>query len=669
MRNTWRQKTFQQQIIFPIALGIIGIMAVLVAGLTWWQSQTVSTPPMESTSEKQSVAELTLTAELLTLLIKNETQNIARQAQEFKAGFAYNFVIDETGTRTVDGQNTPVLLHAGDALNFDHNAAAKFTTKTGSLASILVRDGADFVVISSTPSDRSGAFSAGERFDIKHPITQALTQDEPSTFPLMTADQFWLVSLLPMGTGFVTPSPSKAKTGAALLVKRELTPWLNEIKKHLLNTSGEWALYDHNGVNILDQIQSTNSERPLDSVISGSEITSPSSRVETKKNIPIWDWQLGQITPAQEQVAATAATDWVSLIAILTAGLLSIVWCLFVVKQVARNFDQLARQLRAITSGQLQQPLNIHGQPITEQDLESQNEWCLVAANVEQLRQQVAKQAEQFVQSATQLRNIAQRCFSVSQENQSRLKHSHSGAAEMADMVSRMHLSLQEVTEHTSTALQRSHAASDLVSKSQAVMSNSMETIQKMAAELDFTASTVSMVVDDSDAIGTVLDVIRGIAEQTNLLALNAAIEAARAGEQGRGFAVVADEVRTLAQRSHDSTKEIETIITKLQQGTNRAVETIQHGMTHGESTVETAHEANQALDNIVSLINEMKDENHIIANVAQTNDQLAHSINQQMMYLLDEQSDTNHSFDQMQDIAELLCGLSDQFTLQSKAG
>jgi methyl-accepting chemotaxis protein len=149
------------------------------------------------------------------------------------------------------------------------------------------------------------------------------------------------------------------------------------------------------------------------------------------------------------------------------------------------------------------------------------------------------------------------------------------------------------------------------------VVGETMTAIEKLENDIEAASLVIAKLQQDSDSIGTVLDVIRGIAEQTNLLALNAAIEAARAGEQGRGFAVVADEVRTLASRTQDSTQEIHDMIDRLQSGSREAVIVMDKGRIQAHASVKTAEKARLSLVNITNAVGGLKNVSKQIAGAA----------------------------------------------------
>jgi methyl-accepting chemotaxis protein len=187
---------------------------------------------------------------------------------------------------------------------------------------------------------------------------------------------------------------------------------------------------------------------------------------------------------------------------------------------------------------------------------------------------------------------------------------------------------VERVARNAVDASQAARSADQEAQSGRKVVDEVVAAIDELATEVGNSSQMILSLKDNAEQIGSVLDVIRGIAEQTNLLALNAAIEAARAGEQGRGFAVVADEVRTLASRTQESTEEIQAMIEKLQQGANAAVSAMQSGQQKTENTVQRAGSAGDALGAITEAVSRIAEMNAHIAHAAEEQSTVARDIN-----------------------------------------
>ncbi len=238
--------------------------------------------------------------------------------------------------------------------------------------------------------------------------------------------------------------------------------------------------------------------------------------------------------------------------------------------------------------------------------------------------------------SATQMSAAAEELSAITQENTQEIQAQNLQTDQVATAINEMSSTVQEVARNAGDAASSAKETMDQANTGRQVVNASIESMDSLSSEIGKASSVIHKLEEDGVKIGAVLDVIRGIAEQTNLLALNAAIEAARAGEQGRGFAVVADEVRTLASRTQESTQEIQEMIESLQSGTAAAVTAMDSSRTEAQQGVDKISTAGDALNTIVNGITHINDMNTQIANAAKEQSSVAEEINQNIVKISD---------------------------------
>ncbi|MGY2442331.1 methyl-accepting chemotaxis protein [Pseudomonas sp. SDO52101_S400] len=232
---------------------------------------------------------------------------------------------------------------------------------------------------------------------------------------------------------------------------------------------------------------------------------------------------------------------------------------------------------------------------------------------------------------------------------------------QVATAMNEMSATAQEVARHAADAARAADDADQSAQQGEKVMQSTIHSITQMRGEIANTATVIRRLEADSGRIGKVLEVIRGIAEQTNLLALNAAIEAARAGEAGRGFAVVADEVRNLAQRTAESIIEINQIIQSVQTGAVDAAHAIDSGQTRSDESVEQVTQAGAMLERITHAVEAIRDMNRQIATAAEEQTSVAEDISRNLTEITSIASTNLDNVQRTESASQNLHGLSGQ--------
>ena len=312
------------------------------------------------------------------------------------------------------------------------------------------------------------------------------------------------------------------------------------------------------------------------------------------------------------------AVKVVGLMFAASAGVVIIVYYLFLY-MVRRRLADLAVKFRDVSTGDgdLRRRINVKGNDGIDELGRIFNDFI---EKLQSIISQVINDSSNLVGVASHLNTISASSSDSALQQQTQIE-------QVATAMNEMTATASEVATNARSAAEAASAADNDVNSGMEIVSQTVSSINSLASEVERANEVIRTLQSDSEEIGSVLDVIRGIAEQTNLLALNAAIEAARAGEQGRGFAVVADEVRTLASRTQQSTEEIQAMIERLQTGANDAVNVMEASHIQAKNSVDQASETGAALQKITSAVNTINQMNLHISNAAEQQTEVAHEI------------------------------------------
>ncbi|QXI54020.1 methyl-accepting chemotaxis protein [Pseudomonas alvandae] len=319
------------------------------------------------------------------------------------------------------------------------------------------------------------------------------------------------------------------------------------------------------------------------------------------------------------------AFNWVVTLLVIATGLtLLFAWLLTnsITKPIANALDAAEE----IAKGNLTRPIVVDG---------SDEAGRLLRA-MSTMQEKLRDTLQRISGSATQLASAAEELNSVTDESARGLTQQNNEIEQAATAVNEMTSAVEEVARNAVSTSEASRNATTSAGDGRDLVQETVGAIERMSADVQSTATLIGNLADESRDIGKVLDVIRGLADQTNLLALNAAIEAARAGEAGRGFAVVADEVRALAHRTQQSTSEIERMIGSIQSGTEQAVDSMRNSTERAESTLNIARGAGMSLDTINSAIVEINERNLVIASAAEEQAQVAREVDRNLVNIRD---------------------------------
>ncbi|MFK8066932.1 MAG: methyl-accepting chemotaxis protein [Gammaproteobacteria bacterium] len=650
MINKLRQLSIVHQVSIVLLTGAIIIFALATCFVTWSTHTTLVEQSEVTLSDK-----VKLLQERLQFYDQTLKQNTKNLGDIFFSYYPNTMSVDSERIIKIGDYDSPVLNHGLEKVNLDFDSVDNFTQVTGGVATVFVRKDDDFLRVNTSLKKENGERAIGTFLGKGHPGYHSLLegkeyfgkanlfgQDYMSLYIPIKSNKGEVIAIVFVGFDFTADLKVLKENIGAIKFGETGYAYIIDYKKgefvqHPSSNGQEtFDVTDANGEYVYKHIVNKRSGIVHFNLLEGSEITERLSAFETFED---WKWVVGISAGVNELAAPSIVLRnkliGFSIFACLILSLLSV----YVLKRLLTPLQSIMNKLNLIGDGDLTQVIHIGGHKVSAEQKNSNNEMFALAGRINKMVSQFQAVVVNISKCAANVSEASDELQTTSHKNQQVITEQQNSADKLGVSINSMVITVQEVTENAESAVDQTTRANVLAGESKTVMTESMGTIRDLAGELEVTSKTMNSVEEETNTIGTVLEVIRGIAEQTNLLALNAAIEAARAGEQGRGFAVVADEVRTLAQRSHEATEEIEHIILKLQEGTTNAVATMRLGQEKGHSTVTTATRANESLENIVGTISDIANMNSSIAEAARVQSSMANEIHSSIGSIRDANS------------------------------
>ena len=555
-----------------LGLALAVILAVVISGSTVFALRSLDSANLD-TREEHLASEARLLADQLNTFHSTLRESTQRLSGLFEKRFGAGLSVRADQPVSVAGVQTPSLYLGSDLLNNDFAEVDEFKDTSGGVATVFVRNGEDFIRISTSLTKQDGSRAIGTALDHQHPAYQRLLAGQSYIGRAVLFERSYMTQYTPV-------RDAAGKVIAVLFVGFDYTDAQNaqfdNLKRFRIGQTGSLALLDEQkkwlvppaGVQALDQAIP---------VILDLAKKPGAGRFWSDKNDDFYSvavpfeggpWSVVASMPKTEIRAVTWAVGIRLVIGSVLAMLLAVGAAVWLLRSKLQPLSDLVRQAEALGAGDLSARLNVA----------SHDEIGQLARSFNQMGEALSTMVSHIRKAAEEVNSRAQALSGLSggayegMEQQSGEITSMAGAVEEFSATS---LNIADNMGNTERLAQENAQQTRIGRNSMQEASSSLEHI---ATALNSTATVINTLGQRSQEIGGIVGTITSIADQTNLLALNAAIEAARAGEQGRGFAVVADEVRNLASRTRQATDEISGMIQSIQQETGNAITTMEHG-------------------------------------------------------------------------------------------
>ena len=555
-----------------LGLALAAVLAVVITGSTLFALRSLDNANL-ATRQEHLASEARLLSDQLDTFHTSLKDNTQRLSGLFERRFASGLRIDPSQQVDVAGVPTPALYLGDHLLNNDFEQVDEFQQMTAGVATLFVRSGDDFVRISTSLTKQDGSRAIGTQLDRQHPAYPRLIAGQAYVGRALLFERNYM-------TRYVPVRDSSGRVIAVLFVGFDYTDAQNtqlaNLERFRIGHTGSLALLDERGHWLVS---------PAGASDKAAAVLAVKSLAEQAGQGRFWDnagstlysvtvpfaegpWTVVASMPEAEIRAVTWSVGLRLAIGSLLAMLLAVAATLWLLRRRLRPLGDLVRQAEALGAGDLQARLAIT----------SNDEIGQLARSFNQMGDALATMVEHIRSASEQVSGRARSLSGLSSGACEGMEQQSGEITSMAGAVEEFSATSMNIADNMGSTERMARDNMQQTRIGRSAMDEASASLQQIADALGGTAQVMDTLGARSQEIGGIVGVITAIAEQTNLLALNAAIEAARAGEQGRGFAVVADEVRSLASRTRQATEEISTMIGSIQQQTGHAISTLEQG-------------------------------------------------------------------------------------------
>lgn len=555
-----------------LGIALAAILAVVITGSTVFALRSLDSANL-MTRQEHLASEARLLADQLSTFHGTLRDSTQRLSGLFEKRFSSGLTLNSDELVNVAGIATPALLLNGKPLNNDFREADEFRQMTAGVATVFVRKGEDFIRISTSLTKQDGSRAIGTLLDHQHPAYSRLLAGQNYVGRAVLFDRSYMTQYTPV-------LDTSGRVIAVLFVGFDYTDAQNtqfeNLRRFRIGQTGSLALLDENGKWLVAPAGVKAPERATDEL--ADFIKHPGKGAfwrDTGEDfysvaVPFagGPWSVLATMPKEEIRAVTWSVGIRLAIGSLLAMLLAVGVSMWLLRSKLKPLGDLVRQAEALGAGDLDARLNVS----------SHDEIGQLARSFNHMGEALATMVTHIRTAAHEVSGRAQALSGLSTGAYEGMEQQSGEITSMAGAVEEFSATSLNIADNMGSTQRMAQENAEQTRIGRSSMGEASSSLQEIAGALNSTASVINTLGQRSQEIGGIVSVITAIAEQTNLLALNAAIEAARAGEQGRGFAVVADEVRSLASRTRQATDEISTMIGSIQHETSNAISTMEQG-------------------------------------------------------------------------------------------